>query len=80
METKEAILQRIKDEVAREHHYKDWAEASECFNGDDTSDYRADIETDGMVDEVAKRYAIAMCQLQIQACIGEVVTTKNIAE
>lgn len=76
--TKEEILHMVKDEVANEHSRDTFEELlidmSEC-EGDDGLKWFEKV-----LDEVATRYAAAMCQLQIQACIGEVITAQNVAE
>lgn len=77
METKEAILQRIKDEVANEYGWKNWSSA-----------YGDNGITNRLIDETANRYSIAMCNEQIKSCASiadhwnynEVLKTKNVSE
>jgi len=52
-------LQKIKDQVARDNGYESWEDAAQYLT---YSNYVASIEDDGMVDEVARRYAKAVAE------------------
>jgi len=79
---KKELLQKIKDDVAEKHSYPSWSAVIK---------YPMDAETRSQIfDEVANRYAIAMCEEQKRECsekisdldvdaLKTVLTTKNVA-
>ena len=64
METKEEVLQNIKDGVATERGWRDWFEYENLLQYGDTPD----IKDISLIDEVISRFAIAMCEEQRKAC------------
>lgn len=65
---KEATLQAIKNKLAKEYDYEDWSQLVKEMSDD------APIDFIMYTDEVAKRYAIAMCDRQKKQCAIEART------
>lgn len=66
-------LEQIKNEVAREYDFDNWKDASSYLSDDNEGNQAvaATIDVEGMVDEVARRYATEMVRHNLERAASE---------